>query len=544
MQCRDGSLCETLSPVRGLDARRQPTMRERDPQIDRLAAWVPWFLTGLGLALFVSIRLQLFEDEVPNPDISGILYNADGLLRGELPYVHNAEIKPFGAFYVVAAAFELFGRDLDSVQWMFTGWLLLGLPAVALGLPTNASRTDKALSMGVYLYYAGMFTYNYTAWMMPVYAWAFAAIARSLTDRTGARWRWAVVGGVASAVAFGFMQRGGVLGVVALALWGLDARRNHAQWTVLGGWIAGAVLGATLMSVPYLDAGELGVLLEHLFPLSLFSSYTGSASGGFFVGLLHVPSLLATTFGGALVLAVLGLVLSRRAREHRALPAAVFVVASIIGTGLGGGRFYLHYMPQVLPALAILIGASRLGRCIEDTAEDLRWRTGALVVLGLVVCGWVYAVAAGDPHRYESRARRLENGKSAAQSAGAHIRARTDPSDTIYGWGWTSWRVYFWADRRAPGRYYKALGRVTTFNTNTAFDPGDDIVFQPGPHSEAFIADFDARPPEYFVISPSFTQTFGASAEPLEAFEALRVRLERDYRPEAEFGDLLLLRRQ
>ena len=239
--------------MRGLDARRGPTMRERDSQIDRLAAWVPWLLIGLGVALFVSIRLQLFEDEVPNPDISGILYNADGLLRGELPYLHNAEIKPFGAFYVVAAAFELFGRDLDSVQWVFTGWLLLGLPAVAFGLPTDASRTDKALSMGVYLYYAGMFTYNYTAWMMPVYAWAFAGIARSLSGQAGVRWRWAVVGGVASAVAFGFMQRGGVLGVVALTLWGLDARRKHAQWVVLGAWVAGAVLGAMLMSAPYLS---------------------------------------------------------------------------------------------------------------------------------------------------------------------------------------------------------------------------------------------------------------------------------------------------
>lgn len=515
--------------------------REHDSQLDRLAAWVPWLLLGLGLALFVSIRLQVTEDEVPNPDISGILYNADGLLRGELPYVHNAEFKPLGAFYVVAAAFEVFGRSLDTVQWVFTAWLLLGLPAMALGLPANASRADKALSMGVYLYYAGMFTYNYTAWMMPVYAWAFVGILRSLNGRS---WRWALLGGVASAVAFGFMQRGGVLGVLALVLWGLDARRDQPQWRVLGGWVAGALMGAALMAAPYLVAGEVGVLLEHLLPLSLVSAYTGSASGGFFLGLLHVPGLLATTFGGALALAVVGLVLSRRAREHHAVPAALFVVLSIIGTGLGGGRFYLHYMPQVLPALAVLIGASRLGRCIEDTQEDPRWRTGALAVVGLALCSWVYTVAAGDPNLYESRARRLENGKSAAQAAGAHIRARTDPSDTIYGWGWTSWRVYFWADRRAPGRYYKALGRLTTFNTNTAFDPGDDIVFAPGPDSEAFIADFDARPPTYFVVSPSFTQTFGAKSEPLEAFDALRERLERDYRPEAEFGDLLLLRRQ
>ena len=516
-------------------------MSETEPQLNRIAAWIPRLLWGLGLALFASIRLQLFDDEVPNPDISGILYNADGLLRGELPYVDNAELKPLGSFYVVAAIFGAFGRDLDVLQWAYTAWLLLGLPAMVLGLPRGSTATAKALAAAVYLYYGGMFTYNYTAWMMPVYAWAFVGIVRSL-DLDEGRWAWALLGGAASAVAFAFMQRAGVLGPLALVLWGLRARAGGPRWRTLAGWVAGALLGASLVALPYLARGELGALLRGLFPLDVVSTYGASASNSL-GGLLQVPGLLAETFGGALALAAIGLVLSRRAHERAAVPAALFVVASLVGTGLGGARFYLHYLPQLVPGLALLVGASALGRGIDDPEAATRWRGGAMAAIGVVLLGWVQAVSAGDAHRYEAKARRLENGKSAAQAAGAHIRARTDPDDRIYGWGWTAWRVYFWADRRAPGRYYKALGRVTTFNTNTAFDPGGDIVFVEGPHAAAFIADFDAHPPVYFVLSPSFTKAFGARREPLEAFAKLRGRLERDYRPEAEFGDLLLLRR-
>ena len=516
------------------------TAEPESSQLDRLVARLPVLLLGLGVAVFASIRLQVFEDEVPNPDISGILYNADALLRGELPYVDNAEFKPLGSFYAVAACFAVFGRDLAALQWVYTGWLLLGVPAIALALPKGSTRTASALSIAVYLYYAGMFTYNYTAWMMPVYAWAFVGIVRSLD---GERLGWAVLGGTMSAIAFGFMQRSGVLGPLALVLWGLRLRTDGPAWRVMGGWVLGAVLGGLLMALPYLPRGELGTLLGSMLPWGLVSEYTTRASGGL-AGWIQVPGMLATTFGGALVLAGVGLVFSRRAQDRRAVPAALFVVASVIGTGLGGGRFYLHYMPQVLPALAILVGATALGAGIDAADEHPRWRSGALAAIVLVLLGWVYAVATGDAHRYEARARRLKDGKSAAQAAGAHILARTTKDDTIYGWGWTAWRVYFWADRHAPGRYYKALGRITTFNTNTAFDAGDDIVFADGPHAEAFIADFDAHPPTYFVLSPSFTQAFGAQREPLEAFEALRERLRRDYRPEAEFGDLLLLRRR
>ncbi len=515
-------------------------MNDPHAQLRRITAALPSLLVGLGLALFASIRMQVFDTEVPNPDISGILYNADGLLRGELPFVDNAEFKPPGSFYLVAASFWALGRDLDALQWFYSGWLLIGLPAVALGVPARAGKIARALALFVYLYYAGMFTYNYTAWMMPVYAWAYAGIVRSLSARSLG---WALGAGLASTLAFGIMQRAGVIGAVALVLFLAQARRDGPPWTVLLGWVAGAGLGALLFGVPYLVRGEFGTLLEAMVPLSLVSEYTHRADGGFFAGVVHLPALLAETFAAALALVVAGSVVSWTQRDRDLGPGALFLVASIVGTGLGGGRFYMHYLPQLVPALAVLVGATALGRTMGEASHSPRRRSAAMLGVAAIALGCVYTVATGDGHRYEARARRLGDGKSAAQAAGAHIRARTGPGDTIYGWGWTAWRVYFWADRRAPGRYYKALGRLTTFNSNTEFDAGGDIVFTPGEHATAFITDFDAHPPTYVVISPSFTASFGARRDPLEAFEALRERLQRDYRAEAKYGDLLLLRR-
>ncbi len=515
-------------------------MNETHAQLQRIAAALPHLLVGLGLALFVSIRLQVFDNEVPNPDIAGILYNADGLLRGELPYVDNAEFKPLGSFYLTALSFWAFGRDLDTLQWVYSAWLLVGVPAVVLAVPQRAGRIARALAAFVYLYYAGMFTYNYTAWMMPMYAWAYASITLSLSTR---RLAWALSAGFASALAFATMQRAGVLGVLALLLFVIEARRASPAWRVLAGWIGGAMLATLLAAIPYLIRGEFGTLMAGLVPLSLVGEYTSRADGGFFAGLVHLPVLLGDTFGAALVLLAAGLLVSWRTRDPALLPAALFVVVSIVGTGLGGGRFYVHYLPQLLPALAVVIGTTGLGRAVDGEQHGMRRRVAAMLCVAAIALACAYAVATSNAHRYEARARRLEDGKSAAQAAGAHIRARTSPGDTIYGWGWTAWRVYFWADRRAPGRYYKALGRLTTFNSNTAFDPGGDIVFVPGEHARRFIEDFDAHPPTYFVVSPSFTATFGAMRDPLDAFEPLRTRLQRDYQAEAQYGDLLLLRR-
>lgn len=132
--------------------------------------------------MFIGVRLHVLDDDLPNPDIAGILYNAEVWLDGGLPYVDTAEVKPPGSFLMVALVFALLGRGLLALQLAHALWLLVG--AAGVGLLCRALVRDEdervrpvavALGVLVYLGYAPMFTYNYSSWMMPAYAWAVAA---------------------------------------------------------------------------------------------------------------------------------------------------------------------------------------------------------------------------------------------------------------------------------------------------------------------------------------------------------------------------------
>jgi len=509
-------------------------------------------LAAVGAILFIGVRLHVLDDDLPNPDIAGILYNADVLRDGGLPYVQTAEVKPPGSFLMVAGIFEVLGRDLLMVQLAHVLWLLLG--ALAVGLlcrelvrdEDDAAVRSTAVAMGVlvYLGFAPMFTYNYSSWMMPAYAWAVAAGWIGL--RRGGR-RWPLLAGAASMLAVLTIQRAGVLGLLLPAMWFWQRRRgaNGATAGALGLWVAGAALMFVPWWMPYAREGQTSALLGGVFPIDVALAYTAKADAG--LGTIVVGALgqLGTTFWMAVAIVLLGVVAARgersRGRDLWILGGA-WLAASIAGAAIGGGRFYVHYLVQYVPALAVLaahpsLASTLLGR---DDAPG----TTKLVRIGVAatIAAQLLEVGLGHGHRYEAKARRLQNGNTAAQAAGAHIRERTPADARIAVWGWTGWRVYYWADRRAPGAVYKPLGTLTTFNSNTAFSPGEGIELVEGPRTKEYIDAWDAHPPTYFVYSPSFEATFGATKDPLQSFAPLLERLERDYVPEAAYGDLRLFR--
>ncbi len=81
-----------------------------------------------GLACGAWIRASLWQDGIPNPDIAGLLYEADRILAGDLPYVDTVEIKPPGAFFLVAGLFGIFLLDRGFGPW--PGLVVLGLVAL------------------------------------------------------------------------------------------------------------------------------------------------------------------------------------------------------------------------------------------------------------------------------------------------------------------------------------------------------------------------------------------------------------------------------
>src|SRR5690349_5900202 len=76
-----------------------------------LSRWGGWPL-ALGIALVCHAFWQghgLVDPAFRNPDVAGIAYNARLLDHGLLPYVHSAEIKPPGAFFLFAPLLALGG---------------------------------------------------------------------------------------------------------------------------------------------------------------------------------------------------------------------------------------------------------------------------------------------------------------------------------------------------------------------------------------------------------------------------------------------------
>ncbi|MEM9463336.1 MAG: hypothetical protein AAGF11_54845 [Myxococcota bacterium] len=515
----------------------------------------------LGAIAMLGVRLHVLDDDFPNPDIAGIVYNAELILDGGRPYVDTVEIKPPGAFLWAAISTGLLGRSLEALQLAHLLWLALGGLGVwwAARALYDRDRNDDderigprcaAVATATYLVSAAMFTYNYSSWMTPASALAVGMALRGLRRGTGA---WSVGAGAMAMLAFVTIQRAATLGVVLPGLWWWARRRgwSGARLRAPAGWLLGAGLALLPLGLWYADArGELG---RALFPVATGLDYAAAAEGSVLSTVALACVQLVTVFWFPVGLVTLaGLAAWREPSRGpsrdlgRWIPGLLWLIASMIGAGLGGLRFYVHYLVQYAPALALLAGHPALVRAGTRAmgASAPRFSRVVLTLAVLLGLGQLVEIGLGQGHRYEAMARRLEGGQTAAQAAGAHIRRHSAADAPVLAWGWTAWRVYYWSRRRSPSRIYKPLGSITTFNTNTAFDSGTGLRFRDGPYAAELIEAFDRDPPAYFVYSPSMVQTFGAQPDPLYEFGELARRIERDYWPEAQFGDLVLHRRR
>lgn len=523
-------------------------------------------IVAFGVLLLAAVRMHVWWDDFPNPDIAGIVYSAEGLRAGRLPYVDTVDMKPPYAFFLVAGWISIAGRGLEALQlghllWAGVGGFGVGWAASVVyegqGRP-GSSRRATAMAVAVYLATVGMFTPNYSSWMTPAYAVAVGAALRGA--RNGGR-TWPILAGAAAVVAVLTIQRAAALALLMPAAWWWARRRGwpggHARTWIW--WTVGGALAALPVVLPYAVAGQLGALASGIFPTATAAEYAASAEGSLVGNLAAGVGQIASLYWFPLALAVASVLATvGQGRDARAtwVPALVGLAATFVGVSIGQ-RYYLHYGVQYAPVLAVLavhpalvdrfveLGRHERGAQRESKAAS-RPALVAVAAAGLVILGFVVEVGLGKAQRYEALARRLEDGRTASQAAGAHIRERTDPDATIQAWGWTAWRIYYWAQRQCATPVFKPMGYVTTLHGSTAFSAGEGtpVTFRPGPVADAMIAAFDAAPPTYFVYSSSFVDTFGARPDPLEQFSPLRERLARDYALEAAYGDLRLLRRK
>jgi len=514
-----------------------------------LSSRLSWLLLAAGLAVFFVVRLTHPINGLGNNDIAGIAYNADVLLCGGLPYVDTIEFKSPGTFFVFAGIFEFLGREAAWIHRVCAFGFLLAAGAVWMSARTLYGRNDARLgrtaaagAVFVYLISVAGFGSNYSSWMMPAYAWAFAWLLLGL--RTGRLPFHAAAGMCAT---FAFLLKGPAIVLVLLfpLVWTLGRRQGEpgATWHAWWAWAGGAIGGWLPIVLFYAARGALPELLEGVFPVAGALEYTGriESTMHWAEGLARIGHQNFYTFRPAATLATIALLLGALHRNGKGVepepivPQTLLWLLAIVSAGLGGMRYYPHYLVQYTPGLALLAAHPSIYRWIF-AGHATRSKRVVAAVVGLW-CGFLvmFQIWTTPPKGHPG----LDPG-NAAILAGRAIAERTEPGDRILAWGWNAWPVYFWSDRRAPTRLYKSMGSITDFNANglLADRPLPEIAFKPGPAADGLLEAFRTTPPRFVVRAiPYFP---GTETDPLDQFAALRDILDRRYEARQEFDSLRL----
>lgn len=495
-------------------------------------------LVVAGLLVLVATRAWFPLVGLGNADIAGIFYEADVIVDGGAPYVDTIDMKPPGTFFVVAGIFAALGRGLGGVQAVYAVWAALAGPAIWIAARALYGRRLLAGgAVALYLGWVGTFDFNYSAWMAPMYAWAFACLIAAIR---GGRWWLHLAGGTCAALAMTLKGQAVVLAPVFALVWAWGRRRGEpgATWAAWPLWLVGAGLGLAPLFAWYAARGATAELLAALVPVAEASAYAGRVvpeEWWWWLKAWRVPyqQLRVFPLHSLLVAAVLVGALWRRRVEGGVPkdrfaaplgPQVILWVMSVVGCGIGGWRFYIHYLPQCLPALALL-AVHPLGLSWWQT----RGRAGGWLKVGVVAVSAVLIIRI--PLGYANIDYR---GSKNADKIGAYINERTRPDETIIVWGWAAWATYYYADRRSPSAIFKMLGQVTEYNQNGMFTRSKSTNFKSGPLADRLIADIRRAPPAYIIKTPSFFP--GVKRDPMMHWTALRRIFNRMYVFDRKFG--------
>jgi hypothetical protein len=468
-----------------------------------------------------------------NLDVAGIVYNARLLLAGRLPYVDSIEIKPPGAFILVAPWLALGG--LRAV------WIVSAFWATATSVATGwlgGICWGKRWQGWICLLHAGGAVLaaegdiNYSFWMtLPLTLSAgFAAAAVVERRRTITRALWF---GAGAALTFAVLIRPSAasLGLLLAAIWVYE--RRESTWREIGMHVLAAAVGAIavvlLVSLPFVQNGNLEAVVSGYANVRRYANDSVASivigAGGrwpaTFIGLQCLPEQLPL---GHLLLAVAMLPLGRYGRDEDRRPRAFiawgFGLAVLIGITLTL-RFFAHDNAPLWAAYSILVlrPAGALSRLLVYAR---RWRAGAeMAALGL---GTVATLTSLRGLIWQNRF--MQNNDDRVAELCRRLEPHLGKKDSVLAWGWTAWGVYEHCHRWAPGPVYKDLTNVTTVNTNTCNRGYELMRFKQGPLADRYLADLQRGRPALILVSDYYK---GMGGDPLDEWHDARIFIREHY---------------
>ena len=487
---------------------------------------VKWFrdpkvVLPLLVLLTIFLRLPTMADVNCDPDLAGMCYSGTGLLDGYLPYRDSTESKPPGAFFLVAAATAIGGRNFVAIHALAILFHIVSLLLIYL-IAKRIWQSEIGLLAGYF--YA---TYsvlerilglcpNYETWALPFLLGALLCSIEAAENDSNTDVIFAA--GALSSLAMQVKFQA-VFVVFALFV-GLMITRRKSVATALRTLIffaIGGVVAVVPLVVFFAVKGGLSDMLHAFSPVRsveyaeenrfvLFADFLPDVARGFFG---HAPMLITSAaIGFAIVVYEIGARHSKR--RNGEILFLLFSVASVAMVfffkGLfSAGHFAYHYYLFLVPSLALFAG--RFVIFIVSKIPDRTRLVVVLVVVGAVIARFMPYVAWGEGAAvslaYEKTAapifaqydRLTKMDHEILGPLGDYLKRNTDSEDTIFVWDYIP-AVYCHAERRAPSRHYKYWQVVTTDEWGHFFDNEHPVVKR---EREALMADLSEHPPKYIV---------------------------------------------
>ncbi len=501
---------------------------------DRVSGSGSWRNVLLGALVLNALWLGrgVIEPGFRNLDVTGIVYNARLLLAGKLPYLDSAEVKPPGAFVLLAPVLWAFG--LRGI-WLL-GVLWGTLTSLATGALAKACYGDKWGRRVVLLHAAASVIandadINYSFWMALPFTLAAALAARA--TRAVSEWHYAVCwsfAGALSLLAVSIKPSAWPLILLFAALWLRELwRKDFMRALSLPAWGGcGALFAALLVALPFWAQGRLDVLGSGLHRVQSFGGeYVGlvvRGAGGYLnaagIGMQCLPDQMPAMLGVALLGCLPGRFEARASRAG--FVPWLFLLAALLGISMTL-RFFTHDNAQLWPALAVL--AMRPTGLLARLFDALETRGRVTLVRRLPLVLGLLAALPGLWERFWLHWYFVNNDKHVAGIC-RRFEPLLRPSDTVLAWGWQAWSVYEHCHRLAPGPVYKTIGTVTTLNTNTCNRGYGRLELRKGDVTRRFMADLEKHPPGLILWS-TYHQDMGG--DPLDDWAELSAFLEHDY---------------
>lgn len=467
-----------------------------------------------------------------NLDVTGIVYNARLLLMGKLPYLDSAEVKPPGAFVLLAPALWLLG--LRGIWLLGVVWGTL--TSLAAGALANACYGERWGRRVVVLHAAASVIandadINYSFWMAMPFTLAAAVAAQSAREKS--EWRYAACwtfAGALALLAVSIKPSAWPLVLVFAALWLRELyRRDFVRALSLPAWgLCGALVSGLLLALPFWAQGRVDVLLGGLRQVQSFGrdyvGLVGRGAGGYWnavgIGMQCLPDQIPAMLGAA----ALGCLPGRFALPRLRLGWVpwLFLLAAIAGVSMTL-RFFTHDNAQLWPALAVL--SFRPSGLLARLFTHLEARGRTKLVAQLPLAFGLLAALPGLHERFWLQHYFVQNDHHVARIC-RKVEPWLLPDDRVLAWGWQAWSVYEHCRRLAPGPIYKTIGTVTTLNTNTCNRGYGRLELRKGDVTQRFMAELERKPPGLILWS-SYHHDMGG--DPLDDWGALSAFIEQEY---------------